>query len=218
MKRIPAVVLLSGKGSNLHVLAEQAAQGLLPIDIRAVLSDRPEAGGLTRAAEHGIFTESLLPRTFADRASFDLALAAHVEKFAPQLVILAGYMRILSNHFVQQFAGRLLNIHPSLLPKYPGLHTHRRALEARDTAHGASVHFVTEELDGGPVIIQGRVPVLLDDTETSLSARVQRIEHIIYPRAVAWFATGRLTLRQHEVFVDGVKLPEPPIVDLTSND
>ena len=137
-----------------------------------------------------------------------------MEAYRPQLVVLAGYMRILSSAFVRQFLGRLINIHPSLLPKYPGLHTHRRALEAGDREHGATVHFVTEELDAGPAILQGRVPVLKDDTELTLSARVQTIEHIIYPQAVGWLAQGRVAMRDGQTWLDGKPLTQAPVINV----
>jgi len=213
-ERFPVVVLLSGRGSNLQVLAEQARQGRLPIDIRAVISDKPAAGGLAIASSFGIATSALAPREFPDREAFDAALAERVEAYAPKLVVLAGYMRILSSAFVRRFLGRLINIHPSLLPKYPGLHTHRRALEAHDTQHGASVHFVVEELDSGPTIVQGRVPILRDDTEAALSARVQRAEHIIYPQAVQWLAQGRVAMRDGKTWLDGKLLEHAPVIDI----
>ncbi len=151
-------------------------------------------------------TAALAPRDFADRPSYDVALARLVGSYEPSLVVLAGFMRILTPGFIAPFAGRIVNIHPSLLPKYRGLHTHRRAIEAGDSVHGASVHFVTQELDGGPVIIQACVPVLPQDTEDSLSARVQRQEHRIYPQAIDWFASGRLQLSDGQVCLDGKPL------------
>jgi len=181
---LPIVVLVSGTGSNLRAIAAQAEAGALPVEIRAVISDRPDAPGLAWAAGHGIRTVALLPRDYPDRAAFDRALADTVAGFAPGLVVLAGFMRILGDEFVDRYAGRLLNIHPSLLPKYRGLHTHRRALEAGDRVHGASVHFVTRELDGGPVVIQSRVPVRDGDDEGSLAARVLEVEHRIYPECI----------------------------------
>ncbi|MBC7983097.1 MAG: phosphoribosylglycinamide formyltransferase [Candidatus Obscuribacterales bacterium] len=212
--RIPVVILISGRGSNMRALADNAMQGALPIDIRAVISDRTSAGGLQLAAELGIATLALVPSDFPDREAFDAALAQRVEAYAPKLVILAGYMRILSAAFVRQFLGRLVNIHPSLLPKYPGLHTHRRALEARDAVHGASVHFVVEELDAGPTIIQGRVSVQSDDTEATLSACVQRAEHIIYPQAVEWLAQGRVTMQNGKVLMDSKPVISPHVVEI----
>ena len=198
----------------MRVLAERAAQGALPIEVRAVISDQPTAAGLQTARELGIHAEALSPRDFPNRDAFDAALAQRVASFAPKLVVLAGYMRILNPEFVRRFAGRLLNIHPSLLPKHPGLHTHRRALESGDAVHGASVHFVTEALDAGPIIVQGRVPVLAGDDEAALTARVQKAEHIIYPQAVEWFAKGRLVVRDDGVHFDNQPLAAPPIVEV----
>jgi len=206
---LPIVVLVSGTGSNLRAIAAQADAGALPVEIRAVISDRPDSPGLAWAAEHGIRTIALPPRDYPDRAAFDRALADAVARFAPGLVVLAGFMRILGDEFVDHHAGRLLNIHPSLLPKYRGLHTHRRALAAGDRVHGASVHFVTRELDGGPVVIQARVPVRDDDDEASLAARVLEVEHRIYPECIDWFATGRLQWRDGAVQLDGQPLTLP---------
>jgi phosphoribosylglycinamide formyltransferase-1 len=206
---LPIVVLVSGTGSNLRAIAAQAEAGALPVEIRAVISDRPDAPGLAWAAGHGIRTVALLPRGYPDRAAFDRALADTVAGFAPGLVVLAGFMRILGDEFVDRYAGRLLNIHPSLLPKYRGLHTHRRALEAGDRVHGASVHFVTRELDGGPVVIQSRVPVRDGDDEGSLAARVLEVEHRIYPECIGWFATGRLQWCDGTVQLDGHPLTSP---------
>jgi phosphoribosylglycinamide formyltransferase-1 len=156
-------------------------------------------------------TRTLLPRDYADRASYDAALASLVASFEPRLVVLAGFMRILNPNFIAAFADRILNIHPSLLPLYRGLHTHRRALAAGDRLHGASVHFVTDELDGGPVVIQAQVPVHPGDSESSLSARVQQQEHRIYSQAIDWFARGRLALREHRAWLDGQPLDAPVI-------
>ena len=203
------VVLVSGRGSNLKAIAAQADAGVLPVRIEAVVSDRADAGALDWARDRGIPAMVLSPRDFADREAYGRALGDLVEGFAPQLVVLAGFMRILSDEFVLRFSGRMLNIHPSLLPRYPGLHTHRRALEAGDPDHGASVHFVTPELDGGPVVLQARVPVLPGDDEGTLAARVLREEHVIYPRCVGWFAAGRLALRNGAVWLDGRPLDAP---------
>jgi phosphoribosylglycinamide formyltransferase-1 len=203
------VVLVSGRGSNLKAIAARADAGELPIRIEAVISDRADAGALDWARDRGIPTAVLSPHDFADREAYGRALGDLVERYAPQLVVLAGFMRILSDEFVLRFSGRMLNIHPSLLPRYPGLHTHRRALAAGDAEHGASVHFVTPELDGGPVVLQARVPVLPGDDEDTLAARVLREEHVIYPRCVGWFAAGRLALRDGAVWLDGKPLDAP---------
>lgn len=212
-RQLPIVILISGRGSNMRVIAERAAGGELPVTIRAVISDRADAAGLGIAAAMQIPTATLSPRDFADRSAYDTALVSLVSRYEPQLIVLAGFMRILTVNFITPFAGRMLNIHPSLLPKYRGLHTHRRALESGDTVHGASVHSVTEELDGGPVIIQARLAVRPDDTETTLSARVQSLEHSIYPQAVDWFARGRLIMSGQQAWLDGAELKSPVVVD-----
>ena len=203
------VVLVSGRGSNLRAIAARADAGELPVRIAAVVSDRADAIALEWARERGIATSVLSPRDFPDRGAYGRALGDIVESHAPQLVLLAGFMRILSDEFVLRFSGRMLNIHPSLLPRHAGLHTHRRALEAGDREHGASVHFVTPELDGGPVVLQARVPILPGDDEDSLAARVLREEHVIYPRCVGWFAAGRLAFRDGAAWLDGKRLDAP---------
>jgi phosphoribosylglycinamide formyltransferase 1 len=213
MRKLPIAILISGRGTNMRAIAERAADARLPVEIRVVVSDRPDAAGLEAAAAMGIKTEVLSARAYPDRPSYDAALARLVASYAPQLVVLAGFMRILTPQFIAPFAGRILNIHPSLLPKYRGLHTHRRALEACDTTHGVSVHFVTEELDGGPVIMQACIEVRAEDTEQSLSARVQRQEHTIYPQTIDWFARGRLALSGDRVVLDGKVLEQPVLVD-----
>ncbi|MDX6913861.1 phosphoribosylglycinamide formyltransferase [Pectobacterium carotovorum] len=205
MKNI--VVLISGHGSNLQALIDACKNGRLKGKIAAVFSNNAEAYGLERAQNADIPTCVLNPEDFADRAAFDAALANEIEQYDPALVILAGYMRILSPDFVAQFAGKMLNIHPSLLPKYPGLHTHRKALENGDREHGTSVHFVTDELDGGPLILQAKVPVFSDDTEESLSERVKTHEHTIYPMVINWFLNGRLVMRDNEAWLDSVRIP-----------
>ena len=209
--RLPIVVLISGTGSNLRAIAGRVADGTLAVEIRAVVSDKPDAKGLAWAAEHGIATVALPPRDYADRAAFDRALADTVTSFAPGLVVLAGFMRILGDEFVDRFAGRLVNIHPSLLPKHRGLHTHRRALEAGDREHGASVHFVTRELDGGPVVLQVRVPVRDGDDESTLAAKVLAEEHVIYPECIGWFAAGRLRMHDGAAYLDGRRLDTPVV-------
>lgn len=205
---LPVVILISGTGSNMLRLAELAQQGELPIEIKAVISDR-DAKGLHTAATLGIATEVLSPKQFSDRLAFDKALAERVASYQPQLVVLAGFMRILSSQFIRSFADRILNIHPSLLPKYRGLHTHQRALDAGDTEHGASVHFVTEELDGGPIIIQARLPILADDTAQTLAGRVLQQEHRIFPEAVRLFASGRLKSTHGKAWLDDQELAQP---------
>jgi phosphoribosylglycinamide formyltransferase-1 len=209
MSRLPIAILISGRGSNMRVIAERAATGILPVDARVVVSDKPSAEGLRIAQAMNITTRVLEPRNFPDRPAYDRALVALLAQYQPQLIVLAGFMRILTPQFIGAFAGRMLNVHPSLLPKYPGLHTHRRCLEAGDTAHGVSIHFVTEQLDGGPVVLQAEVPVLPGDTEITLSARVQQAEHRIYPQAVDWFARGRLVLQDGRAWLDGKPLDTP---------
>lgn len=192
MKKI--VILISGRGSNMEALLAARAAGELPVEIAAVIANRPDAAGLETAARAGIATHCVDHRAYAGREAFDAALAACIDGFAPDLVVLAGFMRILTADFVRHYDGRLLNIHPSLLPAFPGLHTHRRALDEGVRIHGCTVHFVTAELDHGPVVIQAAVPVLDSDDEATLAARVLRQEHRIYPLAVRWFAEDRLTL------------------------
>ena len=206
--RLPVAILISGGGTNLQAFIDGAAADL-PIEIKAVISNVPEVYGLTRATEAGIETRVLDHTQFSSREAFDQALARAIDDCGAELVLLAGFMRILTSEFVHRYKGRMLNIHPSLLPKYQGLHTHRRAIEAGDTEHGASVHFVTEELDGGPVIIQARVPLLADDTESTLAARVLKKEHVIYPLVTRWFAEGRLRLRNDQVILNGQPLTRP---------
>ncbi len=201
------VILLSGSGSNLQAFIDAVANGGLNASIVAVISNKPAAYGLERAQKAGIKTELVDHKQFADRESFDHTLAERIEAYQADLVILAGFMRILTPGFVSQFKGRLLNIHPSLLPKYPGLHTHQRAIDAGDSLHGATVHFVTEELDGGPAIIQAQVPIIKNDTEDSLAARVLKQEHKIYPLAASWFAKGQLELKNEKVLLDEQSLP-----------
>ncbi len=184
------VILISGRGSNMEAIVRAAIPALR---IAAVISNRPDAGGLGFAARHGIDTAVVDHKAFADRASFDAALAETIDRFQPDLVVLAGFMRVLTDGFVRRYDGRLLNIHPSLLPAFPGLHTHRRAIQAGVRLHGATVHFVTPELDCGPIVVQAAVPVRSDDDEASLAARVLAMEHRIYPQALRWFAEGRLS-------------------------
>ncbi len=205
MKRI--VVLISGNGSNLQTLLDQSAAGLLGGEVVAVVSNKAEAYGLERARIAGTATAVLSNKDYGDRDSFDAALMQLIDSHEPDLVVLAGFMRILTPGFVRHYQGRMLNIHPSLLPRYQGLHTHQRAIEAGDTEHGCSVHFVTEELDGGPVVLQARVPIFAGDDEATVAGRVQVQEHAIYPLVVRWFCEGRLTMQQEQAWLDGVPLP-----------
>jgi phosphoribosylglycinamide formyltransferase-1 len=192
MKNI--VILISGRGSNMEALIAARDAGALPVNIAAVISNRPEAAGLETAARAGIATHYVDHKGFAERDRFDAALAECIDQFAPDLVVLAGFMRILSDGFVRHYAGRLMNIHPSLLPSFPGLNTHRRALAEGVRIHGCTVHFVTPALDHGPIVIQAAVPVLDGDDEATLAARVLAEEHRIYPQAVRWFAEGCLAV------------------------
>ncbi len=197
------VILISGRGSNMLALLDAVASGELPVRVAGVIANRPQAEGIQLAAARGIPTAIVDHRQFADRDAFDMALADRIDAFAPDLVVLAGFMRILTDVFVTRFTGRLINIHPSLLPAYPGLHTHRRALEDGVRVHGCTVHFVTPALDHGPIIIQAAVPVLDGDDEAILAQRVLAEEHRVYTLAVRWFAEGRLTIRDGRVQVAG---------------
>jgi phosphoribosylglycinamide formyltransferase-1 len=188
MKKI--VILISGRGSNMQAILEAR----LPLTVAAVISNDPDAAGLATARQHGVTTAVVDHRAYAGRDAFDAALAAAIDRYAPDLVVLAGFMRILTAAFVDRYRGHILNIHPSLLPAFTGLHTHRRALAAGVRLHGCSVHFVTPELDHGPIVAQAAVPVLADDSEDTLAARVLAQEHRLYPQAVAWFCAGRLTI------------------------
>jgi phosphoribosylglycinamide formyltransferase-1 len=200
------VILISGRGSNMQALLEAP----LPARLSAVLSNNPRAAGLELARRHGVETAVVDHHDYPDRDAFDRALAAQIDRHAPDLVVLAGFMRILGNWFVQRYAGRLLNIHPSLLPAFTGIHTHRRALADGVKLHGCTVHFVTSALDHGPIVAQAAVPVLSDDDEDSLAARVLAQEHRILPQAVRWFLEGRLSVQGNRVQVAGaVRLPEP---------
>ena len=201
MKNI--VILISGRGSNMEALIAARDKGELPVNIAAVISNKADAKGLETAARAGIATRVLEHKAFASREAFDTALQALIDEFAPDLVVLAGFMRILTPDFVRHYEGRMFNIHPSLLPAFPGLHTHQRALAEGVRIHGCTVHFVTAELDHGPVVIQAAVPVLADDDEDRLAARVLQEEHRIYPQAVRWFAEGRLHLVDGRVQVSG---------------
>ncbi|HSJ80382.1 MAG TPA: phosphoribosylglycinamide formyltransferase [Thiobacillus sp.] len=193
------VILLSGRGSNFQAIAEAA----LPIEIVAVISNRPQAAGLDYARARGLAAIALDHTAHPDRVAFDALLADEIERYRPDLVVLAGYMRILSAAFIARFEGRLLNIHPSLLPMFPGLNTHERALAEGVKVHGCTVHFVTADLDHGPIAIQAAVPVRADDTPGTLAARVLQQEHRIYPQAIRWFAEGRLEINQGRVNLKG---------------
>jgi len=207
---LPVVILISGRGSNLQAIVDAVGRGELPIDIRAVISNRPQAPGLQRASRAGIATRVVDHTRYADRQAFDQALQTCIDRYQPRLVILAGFMRLLSCDFVAHYRGRMLNIHPSLLPDFPGLNTHQRALDAGCQMHGASVHFVTADMDGGPVVLQARVPVEARDTAASLAARVLKQEHRLYPVAIRWFAEGRLTVNDNgQALLDGVMLNAP---------
>lgn len=205
---LAVVVLLSGNGSNLQAIVDAIRSRQLHAEIRAVISNNPDAYGLTRARQAGIPVQVLDHREYASREAYDQALQALIDDYQPQLVILAGFMRILTAGFVNHYHGHMLNIHPSLLPKYQGLNTHQRVLEAGDSIHGVSVHFVTPELDGGPVILQAEVPVQPDDTAETLAQRIHQQEHVIYPLVIGWFAEGRLMLQDETVLLDGKPLTE----------
>ena len=207
--RLPVVVLLSGTGTNFSAIAAAARSGELPIDIRAVISDRPAAGGLARARALDIHTESVAPGDHPDRAAHDAALAVRIDAHGPALIVLAGYLRIFVPAFVAHYTDRMLNIHPSLLPQYRGLNTHRRALADGVAEHGCTVHFVVDELDGGPLIAQAPVAVLPGDTEDTLAARVHLAEHRLYPMVIGWFAAGRLKSAGGHVTLDGRPLAMP---------
>lgn len=207
-KSAKLVILISGSGSNLQSFINQSQSGELPADIAAVVCNRPGAFGLERAAKANIPTEQIDHTKFESREAFDKELARRINQYQPDLVILAGFMRILTPGFVSQYAGRLLNIHPSLLPKYPGLNTHQRAIDAGDEEAGATVHFVTEGLDDGACIIQAKVPVLENDEAGELAKRILEQEHKIYPLSAKWFVEGRLTLTNNKAILDGETLPE----------
>lgn len=214
------VVLISGSGSNLQAILDACGQGAgrrpaadqaepLAARVVGVLSNRADAYGLTRAASAGVATATLAHTDHASREAFDTAMSAVIDAWRPDVVVLAGFMRILSAGFVERYAGRLLNIHPSLLPKHKGLHTHQRALEAGDREHGCSVHYVTPELDGGPVLAQGVLAVRADDTPETLAARVHTLEHRAYPAVLGWLAQGRLQYRDEQPWLDGQPLTRP---------
>lgn len=204
-KRI--AVLLSGRGSNFQSILSASQSGTLGGDIALVISNRPGAGGLDIARDAGIETALIDHQAYSTREAFDADLAGALESQSPDLIVLAGFMRILTPEFVSRFAGRLMNIHPSLLPLYPGLHTHQRALDAGDVHAGATVHYVTGELDGGPPVLQAKVMVEPDDDADSLAARVLQLEHQIYPQAIAWHLSERLRFTAGRLTLDGIALP-----------
>ncbi|MEL0635885.1 phosphoribosylglycinamide formyltransferase [Marinomonas sp. TI.3.20] len=203
----PIVVLISGSGSNLQALIDQSLQGKLDITISAVISNKADAYGLERARNAGIPTHVLDHKSFADREAFDQSLQETIDQYQPKLVVLAGFMRILTDTFTRHYEGRMLNIHPSLLPKYKGLDTHQRAIDANDKEHGVSVHFVSAELDAGSVIVQASTQIEPVDTAESLAMKIHKLEHVIYPLAVKWFSEGRLTVNKGKAFFDGQPLP-----------
>ncbi|ATN00247.1 MULTISPECIES: phosphoribosylglycinamide formyltransferase [Proteus] len=204
MKNI--VVLISGNGSNLQAVIDACRANKITGNVVAVLSNKADAYGLERAKLANIPAYFVDPTLYNDRADYDKALIKQIDAYQPDIVVLAGFMRILSPDFVTHYQHKLLNIHPSLLPKYPGLHTHRQVLANKDSFHGVTVHFVTEELDGGPMIIQARIPVLPDDTEQSLQARIQIEEYRIYPLAIGWLADERLKMKSNQAFLDDIAL------------
>ncbi|MCT8250588.1 phosphoribosylglycinamide formyltransferase [Proteus faecis] len=204
MKNI--VVLISGNGSNLQAIIDACRANKITGNVVAVLSNKADAYGLERAKLADIPAYFIDPTLYNDRADYDKALIEQIDAYQPDIVVLAGFMRILSPDFVTHYQHKLLNIHPSLLPKYPGLHTHRQVLANKDSFHGVTVHFVTEELDGGPMIIQARIPVLPDDTEQSLQTRIQAEEYRIYPLAIGWLADERLKMQNNQAFLDDIAL------------
>lgn len=201
-------MLISGNGSNLQAIIDAVKADQLPVTIAAVISDRPQAYGIKRAEQARLPVHVIDYKSFPGREYFDAALLQAIDAYKPDLLVLAGFMRILTDNFVNHYAGRMINIHPSLLPKYQGLQTHQRAIDDGETEHGASVHYVTPELDGGPVIIQASVPILRRDTSHTLAQRVHQVEHQIYPLAIKWIATGQVTFRNGEVYYEGKPITE----------
>lgn len=214
VQRTKLAVLISGEGSNLQALLDACASGTLPAEVCTVISNRAGARGLRRAATAQVPIHAILAASGTAREDYDATLRMLIERHAPQLVLLAGFMRVLSDEFVRHFRGRLLNIHPALLPKFRGLHTHRRVLEAGEKEHGCSVHFVTEELDGGPIIAQAKVAVKTSDTEQTLAARVRQREHALYPLVVRWLVEGRVKLNEDRVSFDGQPLASPRVFEI----
>ena len=202
--RLGIVVLISGRGTNLQAIIDAIADGGLPVDLRAVISNEPGAAGIEKARQAGCKALVVHHRDFRSRAQFDAALAETIDRFDPELVVLAGFMRILTPGFVRRYRDRLVNIHPSLLPAFPGLDTHARAIAAGADVHGATVHFVSEALDGGPVIARTQVPVLAGDDAPTLAARVLEREHVLLPHVLRWFAERRVEVDGERVLIDGV--------------
>jgi len=213
-QRFSLAVLISGEGSNLQAILDACASGTLPAEVNAVISNRADAGGLRRALAAGVPVHTIQAAAQTERKDYDQALRILIERHAPQLILLAGFMRVLSDDFVRHYRGRLLNIHPALLPKYRGLHTHRRVLEAGEREHGCSVHFVTEELDSGPIIAQAKVMVKPDDTETSLAARVREREHLLYPLVIRWFAEDWIKFDGNRVLFNGQPMHAPRVFEI----
>lgn len=211
---LPLVVMISGSGSNLQAIIDAIATGNLAAKIVGVVSDKPDAYGLVRAQHAAIPTRVVSPQDYPDRSRWQSALQATIDALDPGLIAMAGFMRILEPAVAEHFAGRIINIHPSLLPELRGLHTHRRALQTGLSHHGTTIHFVTPELDGGPSILQARLAIHHDDDEDSLASRVQAAEHIIYPQVLQWFAQGRLGLHNNRTFMDGEPLAATPVRDL----
>lgn len=205
-KRI--VILVSGSGSNAQAIIDGCRSGAINGEVVKLISNVPSAFAIERAALENIQSACVNHKLFDERDTFDAALANEIDAAQPDIIVLAGFMRILSERFVNKYLGKLLNIHPSLLPKYPGLHTHQRAIDNKDSEHGTSVHFVTPELDGGPVVLQAKVPVFEDDTADDLASRVLVQEHRIYPFVINWFCNGRISLIDMKAFFDGHELPE----------
>jgi phosphoribosylglycinamide formyltransferase-1 len=212
-QKLRTVVLVSGSGTNLQTIIDHAASGTLDISVTGVVSDRPGVLALERAKRAGIPALTVDHAQAGSSTAFQRQINSLLAELKPELIVLAGFMRILSPELVSSWAGRMLNVHPSLLPKYPGLHTYRRALDAGEKEHGSTVHFVIPELDAGPGILQYRVSIRPGDTEESLRARVQQGEYLIYPRAIAWFAAGRLALKDGSTWLDGVRLSTPVVVE-----
>jgi len=207
--RCKTAILISGSGTNLQAFIDAVASKTLDLELAVVFSNKPDAYGLERAELAGIPTACVQHEDFPDRESFDRAVIAEIDRFEPELLILAGFMRILSPAFVSHYAGKILNIHPALLPLYPGLNTHQRVLDAGDEWHGSTVHFVTEELDGGPRILQGRLATRPGESADELAARVQAVEHQIYPQAAGLVATGKVAFKNGRCWVDGKYADEP---------